>query len=210
VQAEPLLSLAAAVAGEHASQGVLNSIVQGLAAQHEVALARVWLLSPGDLCGTCFRKAECENRAECLHLVASSGTPHNSPGEDWSLLNGQFRRIPLGHRKVGEIGATGRSILIPQSAADSEWIGRPEWARREGIQAMYEDKLDGKVDEKFWSRKMADWRTQERALQSAADSLGTVVPEHHVLTAQRTFNSRIRRIFFMLGGITQNKGNCSK
>lgn len=136
VQAEPLLSLAAAVAGERATDGVLNSIVHGLAAQPAVALARIWLLSPGDICDTCFRKAECDNQAQCLHLVASAGAPQNSAGEDWSYLQGQFRRIPLGHRKVGEIGTTGRSILIPDSAAESEWIGRPEWARREGIRAF--------------------------------------------------------------------------
>ncbi len=136
MQAEPLLSLAAAVAGERATEGVLNSIVHGLAAQPAVALARIWLLAPGDICDTCFRKAECDNQAQCLHLVASAGAPQNSAGEDWSYLQGQFRRIPRGHRKVGEIGATGKSILIPDSAAESEWIGRKEWAEREGIRAF--------------------------------------------------------------------------
>ena len=37
-----------------------------------------------------------------------------------------------GHRKVGEIGVTGKPILISDCAADSEWIGQPEWARSEG------------------------------------------------------------------------------
>jgi hypothetical protein len=41
VQAEPQLSLAAAVACEHATQDVLNSIVSGLAAQPGMALARI-------------------------------------------------------------------------------------------------------------------------------------------------------------------------
>ena len=136
MQAEPLLSLAAAVAGERATDGVLNSIVHGLAAQPAVALARIWLLAPGDICDTCFRKTECDNQSQCLHLVASAGAPQNSAGEDWSYLQGQFRRIPLGHRKVGGIGSTGRSILIPDSAAESEWIGRKEWAEREGIRAF--------------------------------------------------------------------------
>jgi PAS domain S-box-containing protein len=136
VKAEPLLSLAAAVAGEHSTEDVLNSIVHGLAAQTGVALARIWLLSPGDLCNRCFRQAECDNRTKCLHLVASAGTPQNSPGENWAFLQGQFRRIPLGHRKVGEIGATGKSILISDSAAESEWIGRKEWAARESIRSF--------------------------------------------------------------------------
>ncbi|MGA2982013.1 MAG: sigma 54-interacting transcriptional regulator [Terriglobales bacterium] len=136
MQAEPLLSLAAAVAGERATADVVNSIVQGLTAQSGVALARIWLLSAGDICDGCFRRADCANQAQCLHLVASAGAPLNSPGEDWSFLEGQFRRIPLGHRKVGEIGKTGKSILIADNAAETEWIGRPEWARREGARAF--------------------------------------------------------------------------
>ncbi|MGA2337877.1 MAG: hypothetical protein ABSG08_21080, partial [Terriglobales bacterium] len=127
MQAEPLLSLAACVAGERATADVVNSIVQGLTAQSGVALARVWLLSAGDICDVCFRRADCANQAQCLHLVASAGAPLNSPGEDWSFLKGQYRRIPLGHRKVGEIGKTGKSILIADNAAETEWIGRPEW-----------------------------------------------------------------------------------
>ncbi len=136
MQAEPLLSLAAAVAGEHATQAVLNSIVRGLAQQPGVALARIWLVLPGDACDTCFRRADCPDQTECLHLVASAGCSSNSSKEDWSFLEGQFRRIPLGYRKVGEIATTGRSILIPASAAESEWIGRKEWAEREAIQAF--------------------------------------------------------------------------
>jgi site-specific DNA recombinase len=50
---------------------------------------------------------------------------------------------------------------------------------------MYDDKLAGKIDEEFWARKMADWRTQERALQSAADSLSIPLPANRALTAQR-------------------------
>ena len=136
MQAEPLLSLAACVAGERATADVVNSIVQGLTAQSGVALARVWLLSAGDICDGCFRRADCANQTQCLHLVASAGAPVSSPGEDWSFLKGQYRRIPLGHRKVGEIGKTGKSILIADNAAETEWIGRPEWARREGVRAF--------------------------------------------------------------------------
>ena len=28
------------------------------------------------------------------------------------------------------------------------------------------DKLDGKIDEEFWTRKMNEWREQERTLES--------------------------------------------
>ncbi|MGA7440619.1 MAG: GAF domain-containing protein, partial [Candidatus Sulfotelmatobacter sp.] len=136
MQAEPLLSLAAQVAGEHHTADVLSAVVRGLAAQPGVALARVWLLSPGDLCQSCFHRTDCADQTQCLHLVASAGSSKSLPGEDWSSLHGQYRRIPRGHRKVGEIGTTGRSILIPDAAATSEWIGNKEWANRESIRGF--------------------------------------------------------------------------
>lgn len=62
-------------------------------------------------------------------------------------------------------------------------------ALRSRMDRMYEDKLDGKIDEDFWNRKMADRRTEERALQSAADSLNMPFPENRnrALTAKRIF-----------------------
>jgi site-specific DNA recombinase len=95
-------------------------------------------------------------------------------------------------------------LQSPQSqAAQSDLIlqlGKQKTERREWLNAiqkrltalrtrmdrMYEDKLDGRIDEEFWSRKMTEWRSQERTLQGAADSLTTPLAENHVLTAQRT------------------------
>ena len=134
--AEPLLSLAVSVAAEHGVQGVLNTIVRGLAAQPHVALARIWLVSPGDICNSCFMRAECPDHTQCLHLTASAGNPANSPGEDWTFLQGHFRRIPLHVRKVGEVGATENPILIKDFAPENPWIARPDWARREGIRSF--------------------------------------------------------------------------
>lgn len=147
MQAEPLLSLAAQITGQHRTADVLSTIVRGLAAQPGVALARVWLLSPGDLCETCFHRADCPDQTQCFHLVASAGSSKASPGEDWSFLHGQYRRIPRGYRKVGEIGANGKPILIADAAATSEWIGHKDWAEREGIRgfAGYPLVADGKV-----------------------------------------------------------------
>ncbi len=136
MQAEALLSLAVTVAGEHSVQAVLDNIVKGLASQPGIALARVWLLMPGDLCGSCFMRSECRDQTQCLHLVASAGTPNKSPNEDWSFLQGHFRRMPLNARKTGVIGATGNPILIKDFAPENEWIARPDWAVCEGIRAF--------------------------------------------------------------------------
>lgn len=135
MQAEPLLSLAATVAGEHRTDDVLATVVRGLARQ-PVALARIWLLSPGDLCDSCFLRAQCPDQAQCLHLAASAGSPLHSAGEDWSFLQGHFRRIPLRHGKVGRIGNTGQSVLVGDLAPESEWFIRQDWAAREQIRGF--------------------------------------------------------------------------
>jgi formate hydrogenlyase transcriptional activator len=136
MRAESLLSLAVDVAGEQSLQGVLTAIVHGLAAQPDVALARIWLLLPVGLCDDCVNPTACREHTQCLQLVASAGTPLNSPGEDWSLLRGYFRRVPLNAWKVGVIGATGTSILIKDVAAENAWIARADWAAREGIRSF--------------------------------------------------------------------------
>ena len=63
---------------------------------------------------------------------------------------------------------------------------------------MYEDKLDGKIDEEFWTRKMADWHTRKRALQGAADALNEPVSDQHVLSAQRTLELANKAHFLYL------------
>jgi C4-dicarboxylate-specific signal transduction histidine kinase len=91
---------------------------------------------PGDVCDACFLRAECRDQTQCLHLAASAGAPLNSSEEDWSFLQGYFRRVPLNARKVGVIGATGNPILIEDLAPENDWIARPDWAKREGIRAF--------------------------------------------------------------------------
>ena len=102
--------------------------------QLDVALVRVWLMGPGDICNTCRLRPQCPDQTRCLHLVASSGWPQASPGEDWSRIDGDFRRFPLGVFKVGRIGATSRALLLPDASAES-WA-RPEWVRREAIHSF--------------------------------------------------------------------------
>ena len=55
---------------------------------------------------------------------------------------------------------------------------------------MYEDKLDGKIEEEFWTRKMNEWREQERALESQLSGLNSRATGDSVLTVQRICESR--------------------
>lgn len=187
MRVEPLLGLAATVAAENGTQKVLNAIVNGLSKEPGVALARIWLLAPGDICSACFLRAECQDQSQCLHLVASSGAPLKA-GEDWSFLQGHFRRIPLSGPKVGAIGRTGKSIFIRDVAVDSKWILRPAWASSERISSfvghplIFRDKVLGvlgvfsrdPLDQQdfVWLRIFADQAAAALANAKAFEELG--------------------------------------
>ncbi len=103
-----------------------------IARRPHVALARIWLIQEGD-CPCPFKESVCDDKAKCLHLVASEGRPSADKHADWSRLDGDFSRFPLGARKVGWIAATGKAVEVNDIEKDSKLIARPEWARREGI-----------------------------------------------------------------------------
>jgi len=115
--------------------GVLQTIVTGLASQKDLALARIWLIAPGDICDECRMREECPDQRQCLHLAASNGASLDG-NVRWSGTDGQFRRFPLGTRKVGCIGATGEPVLIENATSGEKWLADPEWASREGIAAF--------------------------------------------------------------------------
>ena len=121
---------------ERSLSGVLNLIVERLAARPAAALARIWLLNPADICSACPLREDCPGEDKCLQLVASAGSPINSPGEDWSRLDGEFSRFPVGVRKVGKIAATGEPIEVLNIEIDDTWIARPDWAVREEVKAF--------------------------------------------------------------------------
>jgi tRNA A-37 threonylcarbamoyl transferase component Bud32 len=134
------------MAGEQSAATLLPLIVRRLAGRPNVALARIWLVRPGDQCATCAARPECPDQRTCLHLVASAGRPLDGDG-DWSRLDGRNRRIPLGVRKVGLIAARGQPIEVADLEPDAPWLASPEWARRESIRAFGGEPLihDGRV-----------------------------------------------------------------
>ena len=136
MQNDALQQILMTASRERSERTVLRIIVDGLGEQPQVALARIWLLRPGDICATCRMRAECPDQARCLHLVASSGRSLAAPGADWTRLDGDFRRFPVGVRKVGQIAATGVPLFVANTAEQSEWIARPEWAAGEHIRSF--------------------------------------------------------------------------
>lgn len=113
---------------------VLQRLVEGLGAIAGVALVRIWLVGPGDQCSTCPMRGECAGNIPCLHLKASTGV--SLDGTRWEAVDGQFRRFPLGIRKIGTVGARGESLALNELRKGSPWIVQPTWVEREQIESM--------------------------------------------------------------------------
>jgi len=172
VDLQALQRIALHVAGVCSVENVLQKIAEGLAGMEGCALARLWLIAPGDVCDDCRLRPECPDRSRCLHLVASAGRSLAGPGRSWTGTAGRFRRFPLGVRKVGRVGATGQAELLPIGAAGSPWMADPEWAQRErlavfaGQPLVFRDEVLGvlglffrrelSLDEFDWLRTFAD------------------------------------------------------
>ncbi|WP_125485106.1 recombinase family protein [Edaphobacter aggregans] len=58
---------------------------------------------------------------------------------------------------------------------------------RNRMDSAYADKLDGKIPEDFWERKMTDWRMEEQQIKMAMDGLSSAETGDRALDAQRIF-----------------------
>ncbi|MBA4018949.1 MAG: hydrogenase [Pirellula sp.] len=115
---------------------LLNLIVSRLTETPRVALARIWLAQPTADCTDCPLIDVCREQTRCLHLVAGGGRSIAGPTE-WTGIEGAFRRMPFGVRKVGRIATSGEPIEAPDlSDPLPEWIARPDWIRAEKIRGF--------------------------------------------------------------------------
>jgi transcriptional regulator with GAF, ATPase, and Fis domain len=130
---ESIKELLIEMAQERSLDSLLELIVRQFAERPHLALARIWLIRPGDACDSCGMSSKCPNPARCLHLVASAGSSIAEKQEDWSRLDGGYSRIPIGAGKIGQIAATGEPVGIRNPAKDSRHLMDPEWIRREEI-----------------------------------------------------------------------------
>lgn len=129
----------------HGLDAVLQKIVQSLSENPDIALARIWLLGPGDVCTSCAMKSLCPDQTRCLHLVASSGqslqpqVTGDGGQEEWSRINGHFRRIPLhAPLKVSRVATSGEPVYIRTEDGELAqlWISRKEWVQAQKIMSF--------------------------------------------------------------------------
>lgn len=135
-EADAMTNLLLEVAQERNELELLKMIVDRLKGLEDVALARIWLIRPGDICTTCPMRQECPDQTSCLHLMASAGNPVAEKDADWSRINGDFRRFPMGIRKIGRVATSGEAFEIVDVQKNTTDIARPDWVQREGIRGF--------------------------------------------------------------------------
>jgi len=129
---EPLPSIIVAMAEQRSLDAALKTIIEVVARQPWVALARLWLREPHESCPVCSEQERNEDAG--LHLRSSAG--HSlTASMDWSRIDGSFHRISLASSKlkIARIALTGESIRIPRLRDDDQWVRFPEWVRGEEL-----------------------------------------------------------------------------
>ncbi len=129
---EPLPEIILALAEQRSLGAVLKAIIEAVARQPGVALARLWLRDTDAACPFCAR-GDGSNQV-ALHLRASAGDSISDTAP-WTRTDGTFHRIPISpsNLKISHIAATGGSLLIQRLDQDSRWVRHPEWVAAEGL-----------------------------------------------------------------------------
>jgi transcriptional regulator with GAF, ATPase, and Fis domain len=127
-----LAQLLLALAQERSLDGVLRKAIDAAAAVPGVGLARVYLLAPGDICATCPQRPACPDQTLCLHAAVNGGQLLHGATEQWSRLEDDYRRIPLGVYPAGRAAARSEAVVGSKREGDG-WISDPALAEREQI-----------------------------------------------------------------------------
>lgn len=76
------------------------------------------------------------------------------------------------------------------------------------MDAAYVDKLDGKISEDFWQRKMSEWQIEEHQVGMAIDGLASAEIATEQWKRSECWNSRISPICCTLRRVLLKRPNC--
>ena len=85
---DALKNLLLEIGQQRSLDAVLRVVVERLAGEEHVALARIWLIRPGGDCSKCPMPEKCFDQDRCLHLVASAGRSLVTDAPSWDRLDG--------------------------------------------------------------------------------------------------------------------------
>jgi signal transduction histidine kinase len=135
------------VASAFQRERILAAVTEALTRTFGAASARVWLVGPGDRCGTCSLAHRCPSRKQCLHLVEHGGL---------GALDRVLARVPISDFSVGRVAAYG-GMVASNDLGSEPGLADPDWARIERLRSfaghplVHEGRLLGVVA--MWSRE---------------------------------------------------------
>jgi formate hydrogenlyase transcriptional activator len=117
---------------ERSLDAVLQKAIDALVALPGVALARISLLGPGDICPTCPQRQVCPDQTRCLHLAISGERFLHATAEEQQKFHEDYRRIPLGASVISQPVVTGTAV-VGRKRDGERWIAEPALAEKEQI-----------------------------------------------------------------------------
>ena len=100
-----------------------------------------------------------------------------------------------------------RARIEKENALQREKLEQRLAGLRRRMDQAYTDKLDGKIPEDFWNRRMSEWRAEEQQIQAAIAGLKETEFGDRLLTAQRILELANKAYFLY---VTRNSGERAK
>ena len=100
----------------------------------------------------------------------------------------RLKNLQVPEEVVSQIVATLREdqkIAVSRLSTERTRLDSRLTAIRNRMDAAHTDKLDGKIEEDFWERKMTDWRAEEQQVKMAIQGLAHAETSDRALDAQR-------------------------
>ncbi len=170
------------------AQAVMHGYNKGKYGKHDIAFRGMLTCAHDDCTVTAELKKGKYVYYRCSGYRGKCELPRFREQEISEWLGGILKDIYIPEPVVNRIVEALRSDqnrLQRESAAQRNQLEQRLAAFHHRMDQAYADKLDGKISEDFWQRKMTDWQAEEQQIQLAIGGLKESNAGDRLLSAQR-------------------------
>ncbi len=193
---ESLKELLIKIAAQKSIDSILNMVVDNFIQRPNIAIVRIWLKKKGDICKNCFMSGNCRNPKECLHLAASKGESICKKEKNWSVLEDQFMRIPMGYSTIGKVAWKKRDLSKKEIEKEFDWQEKDIWAKGEKIAGfeikplLFDNRMLGVIA--IYSRTKADRDKEGKfRVEMIAHSIAAAIANSETYNEINRLNSQL-------------------